>query len=259
MKQIFFTILSILCFLFSSAQLYLGGKIGLTNPWIIQQNNITVVDGFNNQFARGSDLGYKIKLGFTIGFSAGYMFSDKFGIEGDLMFETAGQKYNGIIRQDTDTSTFFDVDVDRNVNLNYMRLPILFRYQKDFSSSSSLKKWSYVLGVGPTVGYLVGTFESVDINYPGIPHNLKQIPTNEKFQKFDLGFALQNGVQYNYKNYLLLRMSLNFHLGFLDINSEIMNDEAYYEVNNGSYKQSRNFSVGLVAGVYYSFAQKRFY
>jgi hypothetical protein len=187
------------------------------------------------------------------------MFSDKFGIEGDLVFETAGQKYNGIIRQDTDTSTFFDVDVDRNINLNYVRLPILFRYQKDFSSSTSLKKWSYILGAGPTIGYLISTSESVDIKYPGIAHNLNQIPTEDKFQRLDLGLALQNGVQYNYNNYILLRMSLNFHLGLLDINSAIMNNEAYYEANEGEYKQSRNFNIALVAGVYYSFAQKRFY
>lgn len=156
LRLIFFSAL-IISFFNSQAQkaFHLGGMANFSNPWIINQNNFGTLDGFNNPFARGSELDYTITLGGGFGVIGGYNISKRHGIEFALYYDKCGQKYNVDVYQDTNTSSNFPVEVKQNVKLNYIKLPILYKFELVPKRRGMTKKVNYFFEVGPQIAYLL--------------------------------------------------------------------------------------------------------
>ena len=64
LRLVFFSAL-IMCFFNTKAQkaFHFGGMANFSNSWILNQNNFGTLDGFNNTFARRSELDYSITIG----------------------------------------------------------------------------------------------------------------------------------------------------------------------------------------------------
>lgn len=253
-----FAFFSIVFFIQAQEGFHIGAKASFSTPFIINQNNFGTLDGFNNQFAKKSELGYKIAVGGNFGMAAGYNFSDHYGFQFELLLDKMGQKYAGDIKQDVG-STNFDVLVKRKVNLLYLNLPLLFKYEAKTRKMGRKKKIKYYLTVGPQVGFLLSVYETVEIDNPDIPNNLANIQEREKFQSIDFGLAINNGVNIYFNRWVYLNAGLDLYFGLVDINGNSIKDLGYFSDNDVEYKPSHNFRPALNVGVHYLLTQRKFY
>lgn len=261
LRLIFFSVL-ILTFFHTEAQekaFHFGAAAHLGNPWIINQNNFGTLDGFNNSFARSSELDYSITVGGGFGIVGGYNISKRHGIQASLFYDKCGQKYKGIVFQEDNMSSNFPVDVTRNVKLNYIKLPIVYKFELVPKRRSLSKKFNYFFEVGPQFAYLVSVYEDVKIDFPGIGNNLAGVPESDKFRNIDIGMAINNGVQYRLNKNLYMSASLNFYVGLLDLNGEAIRELEYYSKNDLKYRPSHSFNAALRFGVHYLFVSRGYY
>lgn len=260
LRLVLFSLL-IINFFHSNAQkaFHFGAMANFSNPWILNQNNFGTLDGFNNTFARGSELDYTITLGGGFGVIGGYNISKRHGIEFALFYDKCGQKYHGNIYQETNMSTNFPVEVKRNVKLNYLKLPILYKFELVPKRRSMTKKVNYFFEVGPQVAYLLSVYEDVVIDYPGIPNNLAGVPESDKFRKVDVGLAINNGIQYHLNKNLFFSTSLNLYFGLIDINGKVIRDLDYFSNNDVKYRPSTSFNAAINFGIHYLFVSPEYY
>ncbi len=217
LRLLLFSIL-MLNFFESEAQskaFHFGASAHLGNPWIVNQNNFGTLDGFNNPFARRSELDYSITMGGGFGIVGGYNISKRHGVQASLFYDLCGQKYKGLIYQEDNMSSNFPVDVKRSVKLNYIKLPIVYKFELVPKRRSLSKKINYFFEVGPQFAYLVSVYEDVDIDYPGIGNNLAGVPESDKFRNIDIGMTINNGMKYRFNKNLFLSTSLNLYFGLI--------------------------------------------
>lgn len=239
---------------------HIGGALSLTSPWILNQNNYGTLDGFNNDYARRSELDYKFGIGGNFGIVAGYNVTKRSGIQFSLFFDQAGQKYLDNISQETNNGrSTFPVEVQRNIKLNYLRLPIMYKFELQPKSRSVRKTAIYYCAFGPQFSYLVSVYESVKIADPSIGNNLAAIPESDKFRKLDMGLAINNGVQLYVRNDLYFNVGINLYVGLVDINGKTIRNLEYFSKNDVEYRPSYSFNAGLNAGVHYLFIKREFY
>jgi hypothetical protein len=260
LRLVFFSAL-IMCFFNTKAQkaFHFGGMANFSNPWILNQNNFGTLDGFNNTFARRSELDYSITIGGGFGIVGGYNITKRHGIEFSLFYDKCGQKYHGNIYQETNMSTNFPVEVKRNVKLNYIKLPILYKFELVPKRRSMTKKVNYFFEIGPQVAYLISVYEEVSIDYPGIGNNLAGVPESDKFRKIDIGMAINNGIQYRLNKNVYLNTSLNLYFGLIDINGKVTRDLDYFSNNDVKYRPSHSFNAAVNVGVHYLFIARGYY
>jgi hypothetical protein len=260
LRLIFFSILLIIFFdAHTQVGFHFGGMANFSNTWIINQNNFGTLDGFNNPFARRSELDYAITFGGGFGIIGGYNISKRHGIQLGLYYDKCGQKYFGDVFQNTNMSTNFPVEVKRNVKLNYLKLPILYKFELVPKRRSISKKVNYFFEIGPQVAFLLSVYEEVAIDFRGIRNNLLGVPESDKFRKVDIGMAINNGIQYRINKNIYMSTSLNLYFGLIDINGKVIRDLDYFSNNDVKYRPSHSFNASLNVGVHYLFGSKDFY
>lgn len=249
-------------FVFSIAQaqkdFHLGVTASFSTPFIINQNNFGTLDGFNNEFARTSELDYRVALGGTFGVSMGYNFTEKYGLQWELLIDKLGQKYDGIVKQDIG-ATNYDVLVKRQLNLIYVNFPLLFKFEGKNVLGVGKKKLKYYLTAGPQIGALLSVYEVVEIADATIPNNKGNIQEREKFRNLDFGLAVNNGILFYWQRNMYFNASFNLYFGLLDINGKTIRDLEYFSNNDVSYKPSHNFRPAINVGYHYIFTTRRFY
>jgi len=147
-------------------------------------------------------------IGFGIGGFFGYSFSEHFGIQGEIIYSTLGQKYE-------------ELDVERQVNLAYLNIPILFAYNTGKTDPINLN-----VVLGPQIGLSVGT--NLKINNTG--PSVKEAKLSVKGG--DIGFAYGAGVDFGLNSAKTLRLGAGFRgvYGLIDIsdNSENLVTNSYF-------------------------------
>ena len=241
-----------------SKAFHIGGGLKVSSSWILNQNNYGTLDGFNNIFARRSELDYATTLGGGAGVVGGYFFTKKHSIEAGLYFDKAGQKYKDEIFQDI-ASTNYRVEVKRNVKLNYIKIPVLYTFNLVNERRSVFEYVNYYFSVGPQFSALVSVYETVDIEDPAIGNNLGEVPESEKFRNIDIGLTFNNGVRFRVSKQLYFNVGVDVYVGLIDINGKTIRDLAYFSKNDVEYKPSHNFNVGLNAGIHYIFTSNSYY
>lgn len=106
--------------------------VGVNNTWILNSEPY--------ESPTGNSIDYKPKFGAFYGFSVGYDFSSSSGIQLDYIVNSSeGQSYrlNGE-----------NGELNENINLNYTRIPLVFKYKVNTTSSlSSPSTLNYLLGL----------------------------------------------------------------------------------------------------------------
>lgn len=259
-RLLFFALLFAITSAFGQKKAFhMGMMANFSSPWIINQNNFGTLDGFNNPFARGSELDYKVTLGGGVGIIGGYNVSKRHGFEFALHYDFCGQKYKGVIYQEDNMSSNFPVDVTREVKLNYIKLPLMYKWELVPKRRSMTKKMNYYFSVGPQIAYLISVYEEVGIDYPGIGNNLAGVPESDKFRKFDIGAVLNNGIQYRLNKNVYFFTSLNLYVGLIDINGKVIRDLDYFSNNDVKYRPSHSFNAALSFGFQYLFVSRGYY
>jgi len=160
-----------------------------------------------------SDYTYPYAVGFNVGGSMEYYFSNAWGIKGKLIYDQAG--WNNDLIYETVTDSY----VPTNFRLNYLTIPIMADYH---------------FGDKKDVYFNFGPFVSILLN----AHDTRfDSDVKEFFNPTDFGLMI--GVGYTY----LLSDKLKFFVGF-DARGGLI-DVVKYNENPTVLSTCMNFNVGL--------------
>ena len=177
-----------------------GFDIGISgtfsSTFILKQNNYGTLDPFANAIVRQSELAYKATWGENGGICLGYTITKHWGVQTEVQYNLTGQNYEdnftgpATTRDGTFGAGQMPVNVQRVVKLNYIQIPLMAKYivGKD--------KYKFFACLGPQIGFRTYAYQQVKIaGYVYTPDSLN-FTTNQRFQTFDVGFALQAGGQF---------------------------------------------------------------
>lgn len=139
--------------------LQFGAFFTPSNTWILNQNALdATVDN--------SKINYKLDFGTAYGWSLGYDFSPRYGIQVEWILKSKqGQVFNYLQEN-------FEQFNTTNINLTYTHFPILFKYR--FNKYSTLTKQPMILNCLLGVQYGLLKTAEININNPVIQANLLQ-------------------------------------------------------------------------------------
>ncbi|MDW8014614.1 MAG: porin family protein [Bacteroidia bacterium] len=123
--------------------LKVGGILLPQNTWLLNQSDSDA----------GPELDYKTTFGFAGGLTTTYNFTDNIGIGLDVLFSREGQRYEG--REDEAT-------LKAQTLLNYLKVPLLFRFNSDPNSSVQLSFF-----IGPQANFLLAYRDKLEVTGGG--------------------------------------------------------------------------------------------
>jgi hypothetical protein len=244
MKQILFIVLSFLLVNTTQAQvtsissINVGGAAFTGLSLIAEQNNYGA-----------SELTYLPTLSYSGGVLVNVNWYENFGIQLEGSYAFQGQKYYDI--QD-------NKETNKNVTLNYIQIPVLFKYTFTDYSISNVAPDLFFL-IGPQFSFL----QNAKLEYirDGGPmdfteyHNDVYNPLRDRlpayttdidlFNNFDLSLTSAFGAQFELSDYLTLTAESRLSWGISDVNSR---EWRFPDLRN-NYTASRNYVWGLKIGL----------
>lgn len=147
-------------------------------------------------------------IGFGFDGFFGYNFSEHFGVQIELIYSSLGQKY-------------VEEDVERQVNLAYFNIPILFSY-----NTGKTESINFNAVLGPQIGISIGTNLKVNNTGPSAKEAKLSVKAG------DIGFAYGAGVDIGLNQENTIRLGVGFRgvYGLVDIsdNSETLVTDTYF-------------------------------
>jgi hypothetical protein len=240
MKKIF-TIASVIllmaAFSASAQQLYFGAQGTGLSTWITNQQN----------YGRPS-MDYVATFGGGGNITIGYDFNKHIGLQLQAGFAKLGQKF-----KDTQVINDTTNEYTRNVKLNYIQLPLLFKYR----SSGDVAR--FYLMAGPQFDFLLSANQSYYKNaiayddtflnpYTNDWEKLGEEDITNRYTSFDIFARLDLGVDITIVKNLFINTGLSFAYGLTDINAD------NYRINDsdGNYNPSHNIAIGFNVGINYA-------
>ncbi|MFD2552309.1 porin family protein [Bizionia sediminis] len=180
------------------------------------------------------------KLGLHIGATGEYMVTEKFAIQADLLYSMQGLKQSGFeeINFNGETSR---LDLESDVKLNYINLPIMFKYYitKGFN-----------VELGPQVGFLVSAKADVELKSTSSITGTETIKIDQdiKDQTKSVDFALAFGLGYKFDSGLNLGARFAASLGnaFEDTSNSGSGDTEFDATGSDARNGVISFSVGYM-------------
>jgi hypothetical protein len=223
-----------------------GGNLSLNNSWILNQNSYEVLQVVcpEDPLISGSEPGYALTMGYSIGAKAVYDSDAFWGVSAELNYTKRGQNYKEDWRNNNCPGGNL-LDFKRKFNLHYFEMPMLVLFK-----TQNRGKLNWYGEAGLQIGLLMGAKEK--ISYEGISESDATFGSaKDKVKSFDMGLVLGGGAQYELANSLFLNAGLRTYFGFLDINKG--GAAVFVSNNDDKYQSSRNFSIGANVGVVYVF------
>lgn len=217
---------------------------------------------------------YEYKFGKLGGLTLGYNWEDNFGLQVEFNYAQMGQDYSDImkdfgpIQDPTKPDLQTKVLTYRYVDLNYLQVPILFKYMEG-DTKDAIK---YQLLGGLQVGYLLSaeqlytadvtdTDPDAQVVIPesvgpqsGVPDfkgsgNVAQV---DYFQAFDIGFLLDVGADIYVSDKLYFTPSFRGYYGFFDMNAPETRNLQPAQGEN-VYQWSHNAFIGFSLAINFMF------
>ena len=165
---------------------------------------------------------YSMKIGFHLGGTAEIPISEKFSVQPGLLFSTKGfkMKIEGL-------DGFFE-DMNINVNLNYLEIPINAIYKIELGSSK------LCINTGPYLGYALSGKVSYDEDSESIDIGSSD---DDDLKALDYGFNIGAGIEINDA----ITIGLQYGLGLGNLSIDTDNG---YKLNN----RVIGISVGYMFG-----------
>ena len=210
-----------------------GGAI--TSTWIMNQS-----------FYGEPEVDYAPKMGGAGSFNLGYNFDPHITVCTEIQFSLQGQKYDG--KQNINGTVY---KLERNINLNYLNIPLLFKY----SFGTGNTKFRFL--AGPQIGILVNATQ--DYKRDGIKQGTKVYDLNgidfitdednikDRYEKTDFSLVLDFGADIHLSDQFFVSAGLRGNYGLTEINA------APYRIPNldGDYTASHNAWGGLYVSINY--------
>ena len=252
MKQLTFLYVALcLPFVAVAQSWHAGLQGGFNSVWIANQNNY----GF-------SELNYEYKFGGIGGLSAGYNFNPNSGVQVEIDFAGMGQDYFAKVRDFgpiNNAGNQEKVSTYRYVDLNYLQIPVLYRFTSNRSKNDLL---AFHAMIGPSIGFLLSAdqYYEADVENNGtlveIPLDLiaqaipefAATPESEDAKAFfngtDFGVHIDLGLDIFVNENLFITPSVKGYYGFSDINAEPT-------TQRDDYAPSHNAYLGINVGIHY--------
>ena len=236
MKKFYSTFLALL-FLVSlpalaQKGLYFGIAGTAQSTWITNQNNYGL-----------PDMDYKTTFGGAANLNAGFDFTNHIGIKIEIGYGKYGQKST-----DTrDSSTF-----DRDIKLNYLTIPIMFKYRV----GGPLIK--FYIAIGPQFNMLMAAkqtytknglpyLDDVDDTVTGSTFKIGKEEIKERFSSMDVFARMDLGLDITLIRHLMIEFGIKLGYGLMDLNATNYHIKDY----SGTYHPSHNAFGGLTLGLNY--------
>ena len=216
----------------------IGGA--LTSVWIMNQN-----------FYGEPEVNYAPKMGYATSFNVGYNFTENITVATEFQYSAQGQKYND--KQNLNGTKY---EVDRNIDLRYLNIPLFFKY------AFGDKQTKFRFMAGPQFGILLDATQDYTRNGKKLPYgtdiekpkNLEGISfipdadnIKNRFEKNDFSIVLDVGADIHLSKQFFISAGGRINYGFKDINAPA------YRINDGDgeYLPSHNAWGGLYVGIHY--------
>jgi len=212
---------------------------------------------FQNNYGQ-TEMDYVVPAGLTIGASMHYRFTQKSHLIVEATYQQLGQKHDDHIK---------NMDFYKDINLNYVSIPILYKLVLNRSSvgyeagaTYSKPKWYLLGGFQPSLLLSANVRHEIDGNHTdfisfiteGGNPNLEEILTNgqpeddkELYNDVDISFVGGAGFHTHIQPSIIGFVELRGGIGLLDINA----DKWQLPGPNGTYNWSRNLFFGIYAGM----------
>ncbi|WMI67163.1 porin family protein [Mangrovimonas sp. YM274] len=181
-----------------------------------QDFNFGVKAGVNFATLGGDIEENDMKVGFHVGGVAEFMFNEKMGIQGELLYSTQGTKFEYSEQGFSEEETW---------KLNYINIPVSFKYYivKGFNVEA-----------GPQLGILASGKYDYEYSgeFGGVAVNESEEGDLEGISSIDFGFNIGAG----YKMENGLNFGARYNLGLMNLNDEDYSDE--FLLNNGVFQLS---------------------
>jgi hypothetical protein len=216
-------------------QLYFGLQGTAMNTWITNQNNYD---------STRADMTYAATFGGGGNVNIGFDFNKHIGLLLQFGYAKLGQKSK---------QTIGDTNYTRNIKLNYLQIPLLFKYRSNGEVAQ------FYLMVGPQFNFLLSAEQEYYKNDASFndestinpkthkPIFLGESNITERYTTYDILARLDLGVDIKLMKFLFLNTGLTFAYGLTDINA------SDFRINNdsGNYNPSHNIAIGFNVGINY--------
>lgn len=238
MKKIYAAIVAILLLSsyqgFSQKGFYVGIAGNVQNTWITNQENYSLpAMDYVTTFTEGGNL------------NLGYDFTNSIGIKIEVGYTTLGQNY---------TKTRNDSVLKRNVKLNYLTIPIMFKYRV---GGPILK---FFFAVGPQYNMLLSANQTYTMNGETYMESIKSISgktfiagessIKDRFTSSDILARIDLGIDIMLVKHLMIEFGVKLGYGLMDLNASDyrLKDK---KTSEGNYTPSHDVTGGLSLGINY--------
>jgi opacity protein-like surface antigen len=204
--------------LMAQKQLYFGLAGAGISSFITHQNN----------YGLSFKLDYKLTFGGVGNVNIGYDFTDQFGLKLEIGFAKLGQNYYTKYNDSTVYS--------RDIKLNYMQFPLLFKYRV---GSEDVKFYAMA---GPQLNYLLSASQKYlknEMNYddlvPEKPVVIGESTITDRYNSLDIMVRIDFGVDIQVATNLFLNAGITTAYGLLDINATEWQLAADYQASHNLY------------------------
>ncbi len=221
---------------FAQKQLYIGAGGSVLNTWMTNQNNYGLL----------FEMDYVPTIGGSGNIHLGFDFNQAIGLKLEVGYQMLGQRYS---------DTYKDTAYTRTLTLNYIQLPLLFKYRTNGEVAR------FYFAIGPQFNFLMSAeqkyYKQGVINTDSVynPINNQRIKVGEEtvtgnYSSFDVMGRLDLGVDISFTPNLFLNVGATLAYGFLDVNATSMRIPDY---SSGTYSASHNIFGGINIGINYIF------
>jgi hypothetical protein len=205
---------------FAQKGLEFGVYVTPQNTWIFNQQD----------FDADSRLDFRPTIKMAFGASAGYNFTDNLGVQTGICYSSQGQNYK---------STIGSLTSEFSADLTYLRIPVLFKYNSDPSSSSS-----FLVNAGLDFGIKTGA----TANLTSPTTSSSDISAN--YNSMDIAAVFGFGAQFKLVENVYLTTMFRFSYSISTIESD-QGKAAGLQSSTGTRDAANNFTGGLQIGAKY--------
>jgi hypothetical protein len=216
-------------------ELTIGAGAAFTGVFILNQN-----------FYGEPEVEYAPKLGYAASFDMGYYFTENISLQAEFQYSLQGQKYG-----DKQTIDGVKYEVDRDIDLRYFNIPLLFKY--GFGTSDT----KFRIMAGPQIGILLDATQqylrdgkklgTTAVNLDGNSFVTDANDIKDRFEKLDYSLAVDVGADFHMSKLVFISAGFRVNYGFTDINAPAYRIK---DIDN-EYSPSHNAWGGIYVGIHY--------
>jgi hypothetical protein len=197
-----------------------------------------------NNYGLPFEMDYKMTMGMGGNAIVGFDFSKNIGLKLEIGYAKLGQMYE---------DTYKDTIYTRNIKLNYLQIPLMFKYRTDGEVAR------FFVAAGPQFNLLLSAsqeyfkHDSV-FTHNGVPNwnkptEIGESSITDRYNSLDIMGRLDFGVDITVAQNLFLNVGVTMAYGFMDINAS----DYQNPVNNPTYTYhpSHNLYGGINFGISY--------